>query len=177
MMAEGQQTKQENPMKRIFIDKVILHIAVGESGEKLEKAKKVLEELSGQTPSERKAKKTIRDFGIHRGEKIAAMVTLRKKKAIEVLQKVLAARGNTVPLSSVDKFGNLAFGIKEHIDIPGMKYNPEIGIFGMDVIVSLARPGYRVQRRKRLRSKIGKEHRISREEAIQFYRSIGVNLV
>ncbi|MFP3132772.1 MAG: 50S ribosomal protein L5 [Nitrososphaeria archaeon] len=172
-----EQPKESNLMKRIYIDKVILHIGVGQAGEKLEKAKKVLQEITGQEPSERRAKKTIRDFGIHRGEKIAVMVTLRKKKALEILQKVLAARGNSVPLSSVDEAGNLAFGIKEHIDIPGIKYNPEIGIFGLDVIVNLARPGYRVQRRKRCRSSIGKEHRITKEEAIEFYRSIGVNLV
>jgi len=172
-----EQPKESNLMKRIYIDKVILHIGVGQAGEKLEKAKKVLQEITGQEPSERRAKKTIRDFGIHRGEKIAVMVTLRKKKALEILQKVLAARGNSVPLSSVDEVGNLAFGIKEHIDIPGIKYNPEIGIFGLDVIVNLARPGYRVQRRKRCRSSIGKGHRITKEEAIEFYRSIGVNLV
>jgi large subunit ribosomal protein L5 len=172
-----EQPKESNLMKRIYIDKVILHIGVGQAGEKLEKAKKVLQEITGQEPSERRAKKTIRDFGIHKGEKIAVMVTLRKKKALEILQKVLAARGNSVPLSSVDEAGNLAFGIKEHIDIPGIKYNPEIGIFGLDVIVNLARPGYRVQRRKRCRSSIGKEHRITKEEAIEFYRSIGVNLV
>jgi large subunit ribosomal protein L5 len=172
-----EQPKESNLMKRIYIDKVILHIGVGQAGEKLEKAKKVLQEITGQEPSERRAKKTIRDFGIHKGEKIAVMVTLRKKKALEILQKVLAARGNSVPLSSVDEAGNLAFGIKEHIDIPGTKYNPEIGIFGLDVIVNLARPGYRVQRRKRCRSSIGKEHRITKEEAIEFYRSIGVNLV
>ena len=172
-----EQPKESNLMKRIYIDKVILHIGVGQAGEKLEKAKKVLKEITGQEPSERRAKKTIRDFGIHRGEKIAVMVTLRKKKALEILQKVLAARGNSVPLSSVDEVGNLAFGIKEHIDIPGIKYNPEIGIFGLDVIVNLARPGYRVQRRKRCRSSIGKGHRITKEEAIEFYRSIGVNLV
>ena len=172
-----EQQKEVNPMKRIYIDKVILHIGVGQAGEKLEKAKAVLKEITGQEPTERRAKKTIRDFGIHRGEKISVMVTLRKKKALETLQRVLAAKGNAIPLSSVDKFGNLAFGIKEHIDIPGIKYNPEIGIFGMDVIINLARPGYRVERRKRCKAKIGKEHRITREEAIEFYKTIGVNLV
>lgn len=172
-----QKGEQVNSMKRIYIDKVILHIAVGQAGEKLEKAKSVLKELSGQEPVERVAKRTIRDFGIHRGENIAAMVTLRKEKAVEALKRVLQARGSTVPLSSVDMFGNLAFGIREHIDIPGIKYNPEVGIFGMDVIVSLARPGYRVSRRKRARTGVGKSHRISREEAIEFYKGMGVNFV
>ncbi len=172
-----QQTPQVNSMKRIYIDKVVLHISVGQAGDKLEKAKSVLKELAGQEPVEREAKKTIRDFGIHRGEKIAVMVTLRKAKAIETLKRVLQARSFTVPLTSVDESGNLAFGIREHIDIPGVKYNPEVGIFGMDVMVSLARPGYRVSRRKRARASVGKSHRISREEAIEFYKGMEVNFV
>ncbi len=172
-----EESKESNSMKRIYIDKVILHIGVGQAGEKLEKAKRILKEITGQEPSERKAKRTIRDFGIHRGEKIAVMVTLRKKKALEILQRVLAAKGNSLPASSIDDAGNLAFGIKEHIDIPGIKYNPEIGIFGLDVMVNLARPGFRVQKRKRCKSKVGKEQRVTKEEAIEFYRSIGVNLV
>ncbi|HDD72351.1 MAG TPA: 50S ribosomal protein L5, partial [Candidatus Bathyarchaeota archaeon] len=60
------------------------------------------------------------------------------------------------------------FGIREHIDIPGTKYDPKVGIFGMDVCVSVERPGYRIMRRKRCRTKIPRKHRVSREEAIRF---------
>jgi len=167
----------QNPMKAVRLNKLVLHIAVGQAGERLERAKSVLRELSGQEPKELKAKKTIRDFGIHRGEKIACMVTVRKLQAVELLKRILQAKNNTVSLSSLDKFGNLSFGIREHIDIPGMKYNPEIGIFGMDVIVNLSMPGLRVQERKRSRSQVGKGQRVSREQAIEFYRGLGVNLV
>lgn len=164
------QEEPENPMRRIKIGKVVINIGVGASGERLEKAVKLLERLTGQKPSIRKAKKTIKGFGIHRGEPIAAVATLRGRKAEELLDKLLEARDRRIPAKSFDELGNLSFGIKEHIDIPGVKYDPEIGIFGMDVSVTLERPGYRVARRRRARSSIGKNHYVTRDEAIQFFR-------
>lgn len=162
----------ENPMREIRIGKVVINIAVGKSGERLEKAAKLLQQITGQKPSERKAKKTIKGFGIHKGEPIAVVVTLRKKKALEVLKLLLQAKGNIINASSFDNMGNVSFGIKEHIDIPGMKYDPEIGIFGMDVCTQLERPGYRVSRRKRARTKVGKKHLVTKEEAIAFFKNV-----
>ena len=168
----------ENPMRRVRISKVVLNIGVGESGEPLEKAAKVLELLTGQKPSFRRAKRTIRDFGIHKREPIGVVVTVRGEKAGEVLRRLLKAKEDRLPNSSFDEFGNVNFGIKEHIDIPGMKYDPDIGIFGMNVCVSLERPGYRVMRRRRMRSKVGGKHRVGREEAIEFFkREFGVEVV
>lgn len=160
--------KKENPMRQVRIAKVAVNMAVGQSGEKLEKAVKVLEELTGQKPSRRKAKKTIRDFGIRKGENIACMVTLRKGRAREFLEKALAAVGNRIKLSSFDKNANISFGIKEHLDIPGTKYDPNIGIYGMDVTIVFEKPGYRVMRRRRRRSKVGKNHLVKVEEALDF---------
>jgi large subunit ribosomal protein L5 len=165
-----QKLKQENIMKNIRIGKVVINIGVGKSGEPIERAKKAIEEIAGQKPSERNAKDTIRDFGIHKGEPIGVMVTLRKEKAMEILKKLLAAKNNQVKGSSFDNFGNISFGIREHIDIPGVKYKPEIGIVGMDVAIALERPGYRVSRRSRIPAKIGKEHRISKDDAIAFFK-------
>ena len=165
-----QKLKQENIMKNIRIGKVVINIGVGKSGEPIERAKKAVEEIAGQKPSERNAKDTVRDFGIHKGEPIGVMVTLRKEKAMEILKKLLAAKNNQVKGSSFDNFGNISFGIREHIDIPGIKYKPEIGIVGMDVAIALERPGYRVSRRSRIPAKIGKEHRISKDDAIAFFK-------
>jgi large subunit ribosomal protein L5 len=157
-------------MKRIIVDKVVINIGVGKSGDPIEKAKKALLELTGQQPAVRGAKKTVRDFGIHKGEPIGAIVTMRREPAIEFLKRVVAAKRNILKASSFDDFGNISVGIHEHIDIPGTKYNPEIGIFGMDVNVTLSRPGYRIARKSRKSAKIGKEHRINREEAIEYFR-------
>jgi large subunit ribosomal protein L5 len=165
-----QTLKQENVMRTIRIGKVVINIGVGKSGDPIERASKVLEEITGQKPTSRLAKSTIRDFGIHKGEPIAVLVTLRNERAIEVLKKLLAAKNDKVKASSFDNFGNISFGIREHIDIAGVKYKPEIGIFGMDVSIVLERPGYRVARRSKLPAKVGKKHRITKEEAMGFFR-------
>lgn len=169
---------EKNPMLKPRVGKVTVNISVGESGERLQRAARVLEMLTGQKPVPRKAKRTIREFGIHRGENIAVMVTLRREKAIEFLEKAFEAVGRRLKTSNFDEYGNFGFGIKEHIQFSGVKYDPEIGIFGMDVIVTMERPGFRVLRRKRARSTIPKRHRVTKEEAIAFVtREFGVTVV
>lgn len=158
------------------IEKVVINISVGKAGEPLEKATIILKELTDQTPCKVKAKKTIREFGIRKGEPIACIVTLRHQKAIDFLKKVLPIT-NRIPKKSFDKAGNFSFGIKEHIEIPGVKYNPELGIFGMDVCVSIKRPGHHVGR-KQEKSKIGSRHLLTREEAFLFTKDLfGIEIV
>jgi len=158
----------ENAMLEPRIEKVTVNISVGKSGEPLEKAARVLEKLTGQRPCKRKAKKTIRDFGIRRGEPISCLVTLRGEKAQNFLKRALQAVDNKLSASCFDRYGNLSFGIREHIEIPGTKYEPGLGIHGMDVSVTLGRPGYRVKRRRHAKSKIGSSHLITLHEATMF---------
>jgi len=162
------ETVQENPMRKIRLAKVTVHIGVGKSGEVLEKARKVLNEITGQKPCTRQAKMTLKDFGIREGEPITCLTTLRGEKANTFLKRGLEAVSNSLKRSSFDQNGNFAFGVKEHIEIPGTKYAPELGIFGMDVMGTLERPGFRVKRRRIRPSKIGKSHRVSQEDAIKF---------
>ncbi len=169
---------KEQPMLKPKIEKVVVNISVGKSGEPLEKATKVLKELTGQAPCKRKAKKTIRDFGIRKGEPIACMVTLRKQKAIEFLKKALPIIDNKLSRNCFDRYGNFSFGIKEHIELPGVKYDPEVGIFGMDICVSITRPGYRVRNRRREKAKIGSKHILKPEEAMLIAKDIlGIEVV
>jgi len=158
----------ENPMLKPRIEKITVNMSVGQSGKPLEQATTILQQLTNQKPSRRQAKKTIREFGIRKGESIACLVTLRQKKAEEFLKKALQAVDNKLSKYCFDHQGNFSFGIKEHIDIPGTKYVPELGIHGMDVSVSLDRAGYRVKRRHRGKSKIGKNHLLTADEAILF---------
>ncbi len=150
------------------IEKVTVNISVGKSGEPLEKAARVLEELTGQRPCKRRAKQTIRDFGIRKGESIACLVTLREEKADSFLKRALQAIDNKLSRGCFDRYGNFSFGIGEHIGIPGTKYVPELGIYGMDISVTLGRPGYRVKRRHHAKSKIGPSHLLTAKEAIIF---------
>jgi large subunit ribosomal protein L5 len=169
---------ESNPMLKPRIEKVVVNCCIGRSGELLEKAIKILEELTGQRPCKCKAKKTIKGFGIKKGEPIACKVTLRGKKATNFLKKAIEAIGNRLKASRFDEFGSFSFGIKEHIDIPGTKYIPELGIIGMDVCVALERPGYRVKRRRKDRSRIGKKHLLTREEGILFAKTeLGMEVI
>ena len=155
-----------NPMKSIRIEKITLNIGCGEAGEKLDKAKKLLEFLT-----EKKVVMTSThdrtSFGMAKGRPIGCKITLRGKNAEEFLKKALSAVDFKISKNIFDKHGNFSFGIKEHIDIPGVKYDPEIGIFGMDICVTLERPGFRVKRKK-FPGKIGKKHLIHSEEAMEW---------
>ncbi len=160
-----------NPMREIIIEKVVINIGVGEAGERLEKAKKVLNLLTGKKPTETKARKTIRDFSIRKGQSIGCMVTLRKKDAEEFLRRALWVKNFKIPEYSFDDFGNLNFGIKDYTNFQNIKYDPEIGIFGFDVSVRVKRKGgYRVMHRRIRRSKIPMRHRVTKEESMEFFR-------
>ncbi len=169
---------KEYPMRRPKIEKIIVNMGVGRSGELLERARTVLESLTDQTPINLIAKQTIRDFGIRKNEPIACKVTLRGEKARSFLEKAIIAIDNQLVQNSFDKFGNFSFGIKEHIDIPGTQYDPDLGIFGMDVCVSFERPGYRIARRRRQRCSVPTRHRLTNEEVRLFMEEeFGVEIV
>lgn len=162
------ETWKSNSMRIPYIAKVTVNIGVGESGERLQKAMTLLERLTGAKPVPRAAKRSIREFGIKRGENIAAVVTLRRAAAEDFLRRVLEGIGWRIRASSFDDNGNFSIGVKEYLILPGARYDAEIGIFGMDVSITLERKGYRVVRRRRARSRIPRRHRVSREEAMAY---------
>ena len=155
----------ESPMKKITLEKVVLNMGVGKSGDVIDIAKRALDQISGKKSSSRTAKETQRDWGIRKGEPIGAAVTIRGNDAKELLKRLLEAKGNTVNGKSFDNFGNYSFGIKEHIDIPGVKYDPQIGILGLGISITLTRPGYGIRTRSKHKARVGKNHIIKSEEA------------
>ena len=170
--------KLENQMKKISVAKVVLNMGVGKSGEPIEQAKRALEQIAGQKPNPRNAKATQRDWGVHKGEPIGVAVTLRRQPAIELIKRLFTAKGNQMNGSSFDDFGNLSFGIKEHIDIPGVKYDPQIGILGLNVSISLTRPGFNIRFRSKHKASVGNHHRITTEEAKKFLtKEFGIEIV
>ncbi len=160
-----------NAMREIRLEKAVVNIGVGDAGERLLKAEKVLQMVTKRKPVRTLAKTTNRDFGIRRGMEIGVKVTLRGKEAEEFVKTALWTRENRVAEYSFDPEGNFSFGVADYTDFPGMKYDPEIGIFGVDVSVSLSRPGKRVSRRRVLRRRVPTHHRITRREGVEYLRS------
>jgi len=155
----------ESPMKKISLDKVVLNMGIGKSGDVIDIARRALEQISGKKPSTRNAKDTQREWGVRKGEPIGVAVTIRGNDAVSLLKRLLEAKGNTVNGKSFDNFGNYSFGINEHIDIPNVKYDPQIGILGLGISVTLARPGYSIRKRSKHKASVGKSHVITNQEA------------
>jgi len=157
-----------NAMLLPRIDKVVVHVGVGESGQRLVNAESILREITHHEPVRSIAKKTLPNFGIKKKEPIGTKLTLRGKAAEEFLILALKAAGNALRKSQFDSQGNFSFGIEEHTDFPGMKYDPDIGIFGMDVSVALKRAGYRIAQRRVAKKKLPAKQRLSKEDTAEF---------
>lgn len=155
-------------MKNIRIGKVTLNIGAGKDQGVLEKGFKLLQSISQMTPIKTVTKKRIPTWGIRPGLPIGCKVTLRKEDGEKLLKRLLEARDNILKPSQFDSNGNIAFGIQEYIDIPEVNYDPEIGIMGLEVCVTLERPGFRIKRRRYQKRKIGKHHLIKKEDAVDF---------
>ena len=148
------------------ITKVTINIGVGEGGQRLQLAERVLEVLTGMKPVRTLATQTNRDLGTRRGAPIGCKVTIRGEEEIQkFLKDAFWVRQNALPSYNFDSQGNLSFGISDYTDFPKQKYDPDIGIFGMDVNVVLERPGHRVSRRRQRSARVGLKHRVGREES------------
>jgi large subunit ribosomal protein L5 len=159
-----------NPMRNIEVEKVIINIGTGANQDKLKKAIKLVQTLTGKTPIKTISKKRIPAWGLRPGLPVGCKITLRKKNAIDLLKRTLEARENKLKKNCFDEYGNVSFGLEEYIEIPSMKYDPDIGIMGLQVSVTLKRPGYRIKRRKVKKRKIPKKNRISKQESINFFK-------
>ena len=124
------------------IDKIVVNMGVGAAvadPKILEEAVKELETITGQKPSIRKAKKAISNFKLREGLKIGAMVTLRRERMYEFLDRLVNIalprvrdfRG--LSDKSFDGRGNYTLGIKEQIIFPEINVEKITKVMGMDV--------------------------------------------
>ncbi|HLC22613.1 MAG TPA: 50S ribosomal protein L5 [Candidatus Nanoarchaeia archaeon] len=157
-------------MKQIGIEKVTLNIGTGKPGAELEKAKVLLQRISGMKPAETRTKKRIPTWGLRPNLVIGCKVTVRGEKALQLLGILLQAKDSKLTAYSFDMFGNFSFGIKEYLEIPTLDYIPEVGIMGLEVAVTLKRKGFRVKHRALKSKRIPFRHAIRKEEAMAFAR-------
>ena len=157
-----------NPMQQIRIEKITLNIGAGKEPEVLKKGLKLLKSLTTIEPVKTFTQKRIPGWGLRPGLPIGCKVTLRKEGAKEMLRRLLDARGNKLIPTQFDNNGSVSFGVPEYIDIKGAKYDPEIGIMGLEVSITLERPGFRIKRRTRRKTKLPMRVRITQKDAIDF---------
>lgn len=157
-----------NPMMKTRIEKLTLNVGAGKDQNKLNKGVTVLKMITGIDPLKTKTQLRVPTWGLRPGLPVGAKITLRKKKAKEVLKRLLEAKENKLKSSNFDQAGNVSFGIHEYIDVPGTKYDPKLGVLGFQACVTLERPGYRVKRRRIMARKIPKKHMVSKEDAMMF---------
>ena len=162
----------KNAMLKPFIDKVVINIGVGMAGEELQKAYKVLRSLTDNKPVIIKCKRNVKEWNIRKNQSIATKVTLRGEEATAFLKRALDPFDNRILKKVFDNKGSFSFGIDEHIKVPGVKYDPELGIFGFNVSVRLVRPGYRIKNRKKDRRKIGRSHYLTKPEAMYYMEKV-----
>lgn len=156
-------------MKKILVEKVVVNMGVGQAGEELDKAVLVLEKITGGAKPVRTLCRVKQPgWGIRKGMNIGAKVTLRKKKALGFLKDAFKAKDNQLKEKNFDKTGNFGFGVKEYLDLPSIKYDPQFGIRGFDVLVSLEKPGYRIKKRKIKKHRVPLRHVVKRPDAIEF---------
>lgn len=162
-------------MKGIRIEKITLNIGAGKNEELLKKGLKLLHKITSTKPVETKTNKRIPGWGLRPGLAIGCKVTVRKE-CEHLLRRLMAAKDNTLSQKNFDNQGNFSFGIPEYIDIEGLEYDPELRIMGLEAAVTLERPGFRIKKRTLKTVAVGKNHQISKEEAISFVKQLGVEV-
>ena len=129
-------------------------------GDALDKGVMLLNKITGAKAVKTKTVKRIPTWGVRPGLEIGCKVTVRGKKAHEILGKMLKGVNNELKETNFDTSGNVAFGIKEYLDVPGIEYDATIGIRGFEIAVTLTRPGYRIKKRILKKSKITRKIRL-----------------
>ena len=162
------KAKKDNPNRTPRISKITVNIGVGEAGERLEKAASVIKSITGHKPVQTLSKTTNKDWAIRKGMPLGCKVTLRGKDGNTFFIEALKTREQKIAEYAFDDEGNFSFGIPDHTLFASQKYDPSIGIFGMDVCVTMEKPGYRVKRRRIGQRHIPERHKVKREETMAY---------
>ncbi|MFW6286129.1 MAG: 50S ribosomal protein L5 [Nanoarchaeota archaeon] len=167
-----------NKMKEVLLDKLTVNMCVGNDKIGMQKAEKLIKKITGKTPTKNTAKRRLAAWQIRVGLPIGYKVTLRGNEAKNFLKWILESKGKNFKGSSIDRNGNFSIGFSEYLDLNGMKYDADIGILGFEVMVTFARPGYRIKKRLMRPNKVPQRHRISKDEVLDYMiDNFGVSII
>ena len=165
-------------MRSIGIGKVTINIGCGGDEDAIERAKKLLTMLTNRKKSVVTLSKRRSTFGVAKGKPVGVKMTLRGNAAVQFLKLALGGVDNKLKKSQFDSEGNFSFGVREYIELPGIKYSHEIGMLGFDLAVSLERAGFRVSKRRVQKKRIPSKHKIKTEESIEWVKkNFGVDII
>lgn len=152
------------------IQKIVINVGLGRLSNQpafddkvLPKIMTEVAKISGQKPKTTTAKKSIAGFKTRAGQIVGITVTLRGRRAHDFLSRLISSvlprvrDFHGLDLKNVDMMGNLNIGLREHLAFPEISAEDSIYNFGLQVAVVL--------------SKVR-----TRNEAIDFYRKIGIPL-
>jgi large subunit ribosomal protein L5 len=136
--------KYKNVMEVPKVKKIVLNMGLGEAIQNikvLDAATEELKMIAGQKPVITRAKKSIAAFKLRAGMPIGCMVTLRRQRMYDFLQKLINValprvrdfRG--ISGKAMDGFGNYSLGIKEHIIFPEIEYDKIDKIKGLNITI------------------------------------------
>jgi large subunit ribosomal protein L5 len=133
-----------NPMQIPKIEKIVINMGLGEAIHNIkiiDSAVEELKQISGQQPVVTRAKKSIASFKLREGMPIGCMVTLRKKRMYDFLNKLVNValprvrdfRG--ISGKAFDGAGNYSLGVKEQLIFPEIEYDKIDKIKGLNVSI------------------------------------------
>ena len=158
-------------MTQLRLDKVVINIGVGQNENGIENAKALIKKLTNHNAGVTVSKRRDPELKLRKGQQIGTVSTLRKKEAYDLLKRALDANNNVIARNAIAN-NSLNFGVKEYIYFTGVKYDPKIGILGMNINAAFSRKGARVAHRKRKAAVPGKIHsRVTKEEILQYLQS------
>ena len=166
--------QEKEKMQQIKIDSIILHCSTADEAQ-LDRDIKLLKLITKATPIKTLAKKRIPAWKVRPGMPLGCKVTIRKN-TFELLKMLFTG----VPEIHERQFnpGFLNFGIPEYIEIPSIPYDRDIGIIGFEVVVRLKRPGFRINKKKIKKGRIGSKQKITKTETMEFFKkNFDINVV
>jgi large subunit ribosomal protein L5 len=134
----------KNPMQAPKLVKIVLNVGLGEAianAKALDHAAEEMAKISGQKPVITRAKKSIATFKLREGMPIGCMVTLRRERMFEFLDRFISAAlprirdFKGISSKSFDGRGNYSIGIKEQVIFPEIEIDKVDSIHGMDIVI------------------------------------------